>query len=389
MPDKELEDFMKSIGSAPATVKGSSSSNTGAPTSFKEEAEAAGSYLDPHFAAHVGKGLAKSGAGTITGIPRAINWGISFASPQLSSTLGDLAERVPGVKSMEEFAASKNETWGESLGYWGGEGAQFFGPGLVAKAAKIPKAIEAAKVAEEAFSAGKFTKGAGFAPEGEKALAEGVVSKEPMSLPGKFSTTKAGPWGEVAGEGFRPTAMSDLERIAREETAARNAKLGTETVPKYKSPGRRVGEAVLKGGVAGAMTDPNDPGPGALAGAATGGAVPLSGAILRSGAGQYIAGHAGRYAAASGIMAVGHALGIPAHWLWTIGLPALVERWHSPTARTIARAGQKGARKIARGARRTPGSIPGAITGTGLNELQTPRDYEDEGVIEKEAPDGR
>ncbi|HEY2108093.1 MAG TPA: hypothetical protein VGH29_20010 [Candidatus Binataceae bacterium] len=92
----------------------------------------------------MGRGVAKSVAGTATGIPRAANAALGLIEPSMSRSLGDLAERVPGVKRMEEFAAEPSQSWSETAGYLGGAGTQ-----LLAGPAALP---------------GRFVPGRGFVP---------------------------------------------------------------------------------------------------------------------------------------------------------------------------------------------------------------------------------
>ena len=347
----DLDKFLKDIGEEPADR----AKPLDRPDAAAEPTRSAGK-LD--WQQRAGKGVAKSLAGTVTGIPRVINAGIGLASPSLRNTLGDLAEQIPGVKRMEDFAAEPSESWAETFGRLGGEGAQLLlGPGELKLGEKL-----AGKTLPGTFKAGE-----GFAAEEGARVAGKAASVKPgMDIPGKFvSNVGKASRGRKGFRGGKPFAFGRAAAGAPFIEKAGNA-----------------AEIAARGGVAGAVADPSNPGAGFALGAGTAGLAPLAGQFLRSGAGQYIAGHAPRYAAAAAVTGLGHTLGIPAHWLWTVGLPALVERWHSPVAQKIARGGKKAADYAGRALQVDP-RVTGGLTGAGADAMKRMRrkhEYHDEPV---------
>jgi hypothetical protein len=230
-----------------------------------------------------GRGVAKSLAGTATGIPRAINAGIGLFDPAARQSLGAMAERVPGVKRMEQFAAEPSQSWAETAGYAGATGAQLL---------------------------------AG-----------------PTQLPGKFA----------AGQGFVRTAPS------RAGTAI--------SVP-------------ARGAAGGAATDPENPGAGAVTGALTAGLTPGLGALAQSRAGQYVANNAMRGTTALAVTSIAEAAGLPAHWLWAVGIPELIRFYHSPLGSKLGAAGERGAVKVGGALQRALPTAVGGAAGSAAGAVE-------------------
>ena len=123
----ELDQQMKEFG-YPGGGGGKSVSRETPSTS--QETRTAPRYEDLDWQQKMGQGVAKNVAGIATGVPRLINKGIGLVSPGLSESLGDLAERIPGVKRAEEFAASPSEGGFETAGGALATGAELVaGPG--------------------------------------------------------------------------------------------------------------------------------------------------------------------------------------------------------------------------------------------------------------------
>lgn len=226
-----------------------------------------------------GKGVAKAVAGAATGIPRAVNAGIGLFDPNLSKTLGDYAEQVPGVKRAEEFAKEKSGSWPETFGRIGAQGAM--------------------------------------------ALAG------PTQLPGKF----------VAGNFVRqgPTVAGAAGTLGR-------------------------------GAAAGAATDPNSPGTGALLGAGTAGLGSLAGKAMQTNAGQWIAGQIARRGPYAAMGALAHMIGIPEKLLWETGIAEAVLFYHSPGGQFLDPLGQAAARRLGPALDFNPAAA-GAVAGGGAQAL--------------------
>lgn len=234
----------------------------------------------------MGRGVAKSLAGTATGIPRAANAALGLIDPSMRQSLGDLAEQVPGVKRMEEFAAEPSQSWGETAGWLGGSGAQ--------------------------------------------------LMAGPATLPGKF----------IAGQGFVRGAPTVAGRAGQ---AATN---------------------VAKGGAAGAMMNPEDPSAGAVTGAATAGLAPGLGALMGSRYGRYIANNAMRGTTAAAVTGLAAQLGMPAHWLWAVGVPELIRFYHSPLGSKLGAFGEQAATRAAGALERAAPAAVGATTGGAEGEAE-------------------
>ena len=205
------------------------------------------------------KGMRKAVAGVATGIPRAINAGIGLFSPDLQETLGDLAEKVPGVKSLEDFAQQPSESWAETIGGFG---------------ANTLMAVAGAPARAATALPGVFKAGEGFVSGAASQSVGAAAAKPAVTLPGKFVGNSGGRTaaGQFVGarRGFIPTGpkvgASGLEKLARGAQMA-----GT-------------------GAAAGAGTDPQNPGAGAIAGAAGGVAGPVLSRFVQSPVGRYMAG---------------------------------------------------------------------------------------------------
>jgi hypothetical protein len=336
---------------------------------------------DSPNAADVGRGLAKSGAGTLVALPRLANAGIGLVSSRWRNKLGELAEQVPGVTSLEEFADSPNKNWAESAGYWGGEGLQLFGGGLVGEAAKGAEAASAAtrggKAAEEA--GGVLDWNAARTRPPQKALPpprETPFVAKGDSLAQMPQRVRAAQGAEYA-EGLQAQRAESAAARAREPVTSRlnlapaeapAAPRGAQAWPYQGSLGR-IAQAAGRGGVAGAITDPQHPGEGFATGAGLGGLTPLAGLAARSGWGQWMAEHGARSAAASLALTIGAKLGIPETWLWGMSVPQLLRFWHSPVARHLGEAARSGARRGGSALARVEGRGPGAIAGAATGEL--------------------
>ena len=98
---------------------------------------------DDYWWERSGKGMRKAVAGAVTGIPRAVNAGIGLFSPDLQETLGDLAEKVPGVKSLEDFAQQPSESWAETIGGLGASTMMAVGGAPAKAATALPGVFQA------------------------------------------------------------------------------------------------------------------------------------------------------------------------------------------------------------------------------------------------------
>lgn len=129
---RSADDFIKEIGGPTKWDTGSRS------TPESASAASAPAEPDPHRAGHVpppdeldwqqaaGRGVAKEGASLLTGAAHLANRGLGLVAPETSRKLGDLAERVPGVRQMEEFAAEPYQSFAEGVG---GTALDVFGAG--------------------------------------------------------------------------------------------------------------------------------------------------------------------------------------------------------------------------------------------------------------------
>lgn len=373
----DLDDFMKHIG-APADLgsgKPTDPAKAPPPTAAPTGGSDRGALLD------VGRGVGKSLVGTGVGLSRLANEGIGLIRPSWSSELGSLAERVPGVKSAEDFADSPNETTAESVGYWGGEAAQFLLPtdwlkigqyggkladlahgvktidaGEMMAAARAPKAAEAAtkaatdapKAATDAPKAGEFTS------TGNKDFDAMIQATRAERKAGEAET----------GQGMGASARAlDAQRAS--ETAAPLRFI--EDPPPRRPPGPGFLGRSVRGGLAGAAANPQDPGTGFITGGLTGGLASPLGQLAQSRIGQYLSGLMARGASFGAVLQLAETYGIP-RWL---SLPYLIGGWHSPIGRAVDRFGRAATRVGGRALERAPTRAVGAATGAGSRALDS------------------
>ncbi|HEX3522869.1 MAG TPA: hypothetical protein VHT52_12365 [Stellaceae bacterium] len=355
--DADIDKILRPSGKAPPAAAASSSDST---------ADDEGGVLD------VGRGALKSLAGTAVALPRLANAGVGLASSRWRNRLGELAEQVPGVQSLESFADSPNKTWGESLGYWGGEGAQLFGPSLLGVAAKGAEGAEAltagGKAAEEAGGVLDWSR-ARTAPT-QKALPPPrevpfIGGGDPLT---QVAQRQSALKGAEYAEGLQANRAETAAARAREPISStlnlRPAAEAAETssVPLAQTAGRIAGGAA-RGGVAGAMMDPQDPGTGFLSGGAFGAAAPALGALANSRLGNYLGGAAARSTARAALWHLARVFHIHPEVLWMTGILPAVHHYHSPLGRALTRGGQaamSGLGRAAEGAGRVPGGLAGA-----------------------------
>ena len=225
---------------------------------------------DDYWWERSGKGMRKAVAGAVTGIPRAINAGIGLFSPDLQETLGDLAERVPGVKSLEEFAQQPSESWAETVGGFGANTMMAVGGAPARAATALPGVFQTG----QGFVKPAVTRATSVGGAMPKTVMPPASVAAPITLPGKFVGNSGGrtTTGQFVGarRGFVPTGpkagASGLEKLARGAQMA-----GT-------------------GAAAGAASDPQNPGAGAVAGAVGGVAGPVLSRFVQSPVGRYMAG---------------------------------------------------------------------------------------------------
>jgi hypothetical protein len=242
-----------------------------------------------------GKGIAKTLAGAVTSIPRAINAGIGLVAPETSEKLGELGERIPGVKRMEDFAAEPSTSWAETAGNVLGTGATLLaGPGELEIGAKL---------------ASMFPKATWMGASG-------------------------------LGRGFRAMPRPWVRNLGQ------------------------AAEYAGRGAVAGAVTDPNDPGAGAAFGAVTGGLTPAAGRALRSRMGTWVGGQVARHGPVAMANALAYHLGVPAHLLWETGFMQAFLWHHAPLGGPLERYGRRGARGLGKLLMRADPRLPGAAAGS-------------------------
>jgi hypothetical protein len=358
------DDFMKSLG-----YPGS------AATAASKKAEPGGpghvpTYDELDYQQKAGQGVAKFGAQTLTGIPRAINAGIGLASPNLREKLGDLAERIPGVKRMEAFAASPSEGGWETAGNVAATGASmlvnpFKAFGIAQKLPGVVNAVSAPGREAAAFTPalkpvvnrlgevdaargdlGRLAEIAGrTAPEAEK-LPEAAVRP-------RLQFTEAPQRTFRRGEPVTPVATKTF---------------GPGPPPGFKEEiGKYFGSAAA-GAAQGATSDPNDPGAGAVLGGVTGGAMPAAGKFFQTEAGQWVADMLARHGPYAGMEAIAAALHVPLATLWMTGL-AQFALWHSsPGGQFFGRIGRRAASSAGRFLEHADPRLPGAGFG-GLENL--------------------
>lgn len=127
---------------------------------------------------------------------------------------------------------------------------------------------------------------------------------------------------------------------------------------------------VLKGGTAGAITNPQDPGTGAMAGAGFGLAGPAAGAFAQSAAGQYMSGLMARgLAAHAAAKIVSRVTGLPIDWLLSFGVPQSIERYHAPVGSFIDQLARQYAGRGGSALQRIGPWTWGGVGGTASNVL--------------------
>jgi hypothetical protein len=264
--DDQIDKFLKSRGhdpAAPATPEGSAAANpeaTGYPRgpgvmeqirSFLGAGDAppgrAPTYGEMDWQQAAGQGAAREGARLGIGAAKLAG---QVLPTSVRNTLGQMAEKVPGVKRMEEFADAPAEGPAEYIG----QGAVDIAGGGMLPALRL----------------------------GSRAAAMIPRTVTPSSVQPVWNM---GRW------------------IGRTVPAAVNTYPGARVLARGAG---NLAEAAGKGAVGGAVTDPNDPGSGALHGAegAVGGR--MLGGALRSRPAQEIAGNLSRYGIPTGI---GYAVG--------------------------------------------------------------------------------
>jgi hypothetical protein len=165
-----------------------------------------------------GRGVAKSLAGAATGVPRAINAGIGLFDPAARQSLGAMAERVPGVKRMETFAAEPSRSWAETAGYVGGTGAQLLAgpaqlPGKFAAGQGFVRAAPSRAGAAVSVPARGAAGGAATDPENPGAGAvSGAITAGLSPGLGALAQTRAGQF--TAGQAARGAAFAGVEGLA-------------------------------------------------------------------------------------------------------------------------------------------------------------------------------
>lgn len=340
--DPKFDDFLKRAGR-----KSTSGGEDIAATPAGAAGEAAGGITGALQTVHdatesVDTGI-KRGVAGLTGIPRAANAALGMVAPEFSAKLGDLAEQIPGMKRLEEFAAEPSANWGETLGYLGGL-ALTLGTGGGARG------LSALANAARATRAGAAT----------KAATAGAT------LPGKFYT---------GGIGFTPTKplASAFPGGAARAAPATPAGASAAAPRMASSFPMRAGKTIAGGAAGGAVTDPENP----LAGAAGGGvAAPVlggAGAAIRSGPGQRFVEHV----AGPGLyFTIAHQLtkfGINPAMAYAAAAAVTGGHWSpSPFGKAMQGFSKTAARKAGGGLRRVPPSATGAAAGAAENQLESP-----------------
>lgn len=221
--DADVQNFIKGWGAAPSAP--------GAPAASASEEPRPGHVptddeLD--WQQRAGKGVAKEGASLITGTGRLINKGIGLVSPSTRDELGELAERIPGVKRMEAFAAEPSSSFAESAGGLGLDLATGFAAPELGIGSRI------AQVANKIAPTARYVRGMGLVPTGFGRAA------------GAASTA-----GEAAGKGAIGGAVANPDDP---ETGAIAGAAGGAALPAasafLRSPiGKTVGGFAARGGV--------------------------------------------------------------------------------------------------------------------------------------------
>jgi hypothetical protein len=344
-------------------------------------------------AADVGRGLTKSLAGTAVAIPRLANAGVGLFSSRWRNKLGDLAESVPGVKSLEGFADSPNKNWGESAGYWGGEGLQLFGGGA------LDLARGAAKGAEAASALGKGTEDVGGVADWSRMrrAPDTKALPPPRDVPFRLSDNasmterfaeaarrQAAAEGADYAEGLQGERAREALDAAKAPSSRPEFSMveGGTKAPRSRSwpyPGAlgRVARAAGQGGLAGAITDPQHPGEGFVTGGALGGLTPLGGLAMRSRPGQWLASHGARSSVAAAVAGLAGMLGMHPAMLWNLGIMQALRYTYGPGGRVIGDAAEGAARRGGSALARRSGRGAGAVGGIAAGSIDPGSDSGD------------
>jgi hypothetical protein len=277
-----VDEYMKSIG-YPTGGKAA-----GAPAAKADASEKYQGILAPGPLEGVQRGIAKGAAELGVGAGRLAGKGVGLLSPSTQESLGNLAERVPGVKRLEAFADRPYADPGELSGSLG------------------------------------LTALSGAAAE--RGIASGLANVVDRFTPLAEATRTRG-LGQFAGNKLRmvPTTAGQ--------------------VTKYAAP---VAGAVGAGAAGGAAGDPEDPVTGAEIGAATSFMPPGVSKVLRSRVGTNLGGHIARSIAGHAVPAAlggaaGYAYGGPRDALIGAGVASgmrhSVVSYHSPTGRWLTKFG--------------------------------------------------
>lgn len=237
-------------------------------------------YEDLPWQAAAGQGVAKGLATLGTEIPQFGNNVIRYFSPSTAQTLGDLANSIPGVKGIQEFADSPYQGPAERLGSYTTQALGMMVGPPVGKLGQLAK--------------------------------QGVNWAFPPVFRG-------------AGKGALRTGWTFNPALGRS---------GTRSAMKWAGRTGNTAEAAGRGALAGAIANPDDPQTGAVTGAVGGAGAPIAGAALRSQLGKFL-GTMSLPEIASYIAT--HKLGVP---YYPVAGPLLI--WHqSPVSRQLRRVGNK------------------------------------------------
>jgi hypothetical protein len=190
-----------------------------------------------------------------------------------------------------------------------------------------------------------------------------------------FAAEPSTSWAETAGNlaGTGATMLAgpgELEigsKLASMFPKATFAGRGMGFVAKQRPWVRNLGQAAEytgRGALAGAETDPNDPGAGAALGAATGGLTPAAGRALRSKMGRWMGEQIARHGPVAAMNAVAYHMGVPSHLLWESGFAQAFLWHHAPWGGPLGEYGRRGARGLGQLMMRSDPRIPGAAAGS-------------------------
>lgn len=211
----------------------------------------------PDYLGQAGRGARKAVASLGVNLARTGNEVLSYSAPGLSRRLGELASQLPTAQRLTQFADEPYQSIAEGVG---GVGADL----------------------------------ASFALQPELGIERGA-----LWLAGKYGPAAAKYTG----------------------TAAKAGQWVPTTFGKVSKAGAQIAEGAGRGAVSGAISDPDDPQAGAMAGAVGGAAIPtLAGPV-----GRTIMREGGARAPHAGLSALATFLNVPYHHLlnYAIGLRAL------------------------------------------------------------------